>query len=361
MQGAAIISARGFEFEKLVGEVLKEQGYRVTVYSFEAPSRDRPMLDFDILAVGENGIKIPVEVKFTSRDRVSIAMLRDSGAKTARWKAHAVSARPLLVYGASIERSMREWAESEFDIDIWDRDILLTKSKRTSAALEQFFQGTSDGKPDPTYPARENAEEHVERVKVAEANIRTRGEELIETLKAVPSGKTSAKAYEQICQAVIDYIFVDDLRDVRSQKRTVDGLNFYDLIYRVRPTHPFWATLTRDFRARVVLFECKNYGKPIGPMQVFSTERYLSASALRPICFVLSRKPANDHAIQAAYGAMRESGKLLVFLCDEDLEAMLRAKDFQLIEGGSADEREANDPIEILDQKIYDFISAMPR
>ncbi|MBY5806456.1 MULTISPECIES: hypothetical protein [Rhizobium] len=103
------------------------------------------MLDFDILAVGENGIKIPVEVKFTSRDRVSIAMLRDSGAKTARWKAHAVSARPLLVYGAIIERSMREWAESEFDIDIWDRDILLTKSKRTSAALEQFFQGTSDG------------------------------------------------------------------------------------------------------------------------------------------------------------------------------------------------------------------------
>jgi hypothetical protein len=156
-------------------------------------------------------------------------------------------------------------------------------------------------------------------------------------------------------------LFGDDLRDVRSQKRTTDGVNIYDLIYRVRPKHRFWTTLTRDFRARVVLFECKNYGKPIGAAQVFTTERYLSASALRPVCFVLTRKPAHPHAVQAASGAMRETGKLLVFLSDVDVEKMLDAKDAQLKEGGSTQEMEDNDPTEVLDQAVYDFIAGIPR
>lgn len=358
MQQAGIASALGFKFEELVGDVLRDQGYRVTLHSFEGPTQ--PLQDFDILASGKNGLQIPVEVKFTRRYRVSIAMLRDASSKAARWKSHAIKAKPLLVYGATIERSMREWAELEFGIDIWDQDILLSKAGHSLPTLEQFFQRNGAVWFDSEQSSSEEAARNGA-IGAPDELVRAKGEELIEKLRDVPSGKKSAKAYEQICQAIIDYIFIDDLRDVRSQKRTVDGLNFYDLIYRVRPSHPFWTTLTRDFRARVVLFECKNYGKPIGPMQVFSTERYLSASALRPICFVLSRKPANEHAVQAAYGAMRESGKLLVFLSDDDLEAMLRAKDFQLNEGGSQEIRDANDPIEILDQKIYDFISAMPR
>lgn len=356
-QRAGVTSPLGYEFEKLAADVLSDQGYRVKVQPYDGPIQ--ALQDFDILAFGKHGVQIPVEVKYTRRQRVSIAMLRDASSKAARWKPHAIKARPMLVYGAAIEKSLREWAELEFGIEIWDRDILFSKAEDSLPKLDRFFQQNpaiwdSSEHSDQT-ARREAIEEHPDQL------LRPKGEELVAKLRDVPSGKKGAKAYEEVCRAIIDYIFVDDLRDVRSQRRTVDGLNFYDLIYRVRPSHPFWTTLTRDFRARVVLFECKNYGKPIGPMQVFSTERYLSASALRPVCFVLSRKPANDRAMQAAYGAMRESGKLLVFLSDEDLEAMLRAKDFQLNEGGSQDEREANDPIEILDQKIYDFISAMPR
>jgi hypothetical protein len=188
-----------------------------------------------------------------------------------------------------------------------------------------------------------------------------KGELLKAKLKAVNPGRKDAKGYEEVCKDIIEYLFGDDLRDVRSQKRTTDGVNIYDLIYRVRPKHRFWTTLTRDFRARVVLFECKNYGKPIGAAQVFTTERYLSASALRPVCFVLTRKPAHPHAVQAASGAMRETGKLLVFLSDVDVEKMLDAKDAQLKEGGSTQEMEDNDPTEVLDQAVYDFIAGIPR
>lgn len=58
---------------------------------------------------------------------------------------------------------------------------------------------------------------------------------------------------------------------------------------------------------------------------------------------------------------MRETGKLLVFLSDVDVEQMLDAKDAQLKEGGSAQEMEDNDPTEVLDQAVYDFIAGIPR
>ncbi|WP_198148460.1 hypothetical protein [Elstera litoralis] len=194
-----------------------------------------------------------------------------------------------------------------------------------------------------------------------DSEVAPKGRELIDKLSKIPGGTKSSKDYEAICRDIIDYIFGRDLRDGRSQKRTSEGGDIFDLIYRVSPKHPFWITLTRDFRARVILFECKNYTDPIDPVQVFTTERYLSASALRPICFVLSRKPVNKNAIMAASGAMRESGKLLVFLSDDDLGKMLLAKDAQIEKGGSLEYMEENDPAEILDQIIYDFIAGIPR
>jgi hypothetical protein len=54
---------------------------------------------------------------------------------------------------------------------------------------------------------------------------------------------------------------------------------------------------------------------------------------------------------------MREAGKLFVFLSDDDLVQMIKMKDAQLQAGGG----EGNDPTEVLDQKIYDFIARILR
>lgn len=191
----------------------------------------------------------------------------------------------------------------------------------------------------------------------------SRGEELISQLEKIKPGKPDAKNYELICQDIVKYLFGEYLIDARSQARTEDGLNFYDIIYRVNrmKPHPFWEALTRDFRARVVLFECKNYTKPITPIQVFTTERYLSIVALRSICFLLSRKAPQKNAALAASGAMRESGKLLIFLNDKDIKSMLRVRDAQLRDGPDSENWNSNDPTVLLDQKIYEFLSGLPR
>jgi Holliday junction resolvase-like predicted endonuclease len=352
------------EFEDLVGKVVESLGFQVEL-RFRRPYGPRGgAREIDILARRGEGIVLPIEVKLSRRERVTLSRLRDASSQTSRLRDMASNARPLLVYGGYIDAARQAWAEDEFGIEIWDRDLLLQRAGPTTEPLLGFFkrldeQRSHERASSPTAPP--DVGEAADDGDQSDPQLEPLGEALIANLTALPPGKKNAKAYEAICRDIIEYLFGDDLRDVRSQKRTADGLNVYDLVYRVSPKHPFWVTLTRDFRARVVLFECKNYGKSIGAMQVFTTERYLSASAFRPVCFVLSRKAAHPHAVQAAAGAMRESGKLLVFLSDDDLIKMLKTKDAQLREGGSTADMQANDPTEILDQTIYDFVVGLAR
>ena len=359
-----IVRHFGAEFEELIGKVLIAQGYSVTLGARKPHAPNGRVREIDIIARNADGMVLPVEVKLSVRASATLSMLRDASSIAGSLKDFAVKTTPLLVYGADIEPSRRAWAEHEFQIQIWDRGLLLRNAGPLQLELESFFDEfvRQHQKPGGSPPAVSMAPPALEQAEPeADPQPAPKGDALIAKLAGVAPGQKNAKAYETVCQDIISYLFSDDLRDVRSQKRTTDGINIYDLVYRVAPKHPFWITLTRDFRARVVLFECKNYGKPIGAMEVFTTERYLSASALRPICFVLSRKPPHQHAVQAASGVMRESGKLLVFLSDTDLVKMLRAKDAQLKEGGTPEERQANDPTEVLDQTIYDFIAGLPR
>lgn len=358
------------KFEGIVEKIIHALGFDVDHRTHRPYGPRAHFREIDILARNSDGVVLPVEVKITMRERVVLSQLRDASSQTANMRDIAINTRPLLVYGAYIDPARRVWAEEEFRIEIWDRELLLQKAGPVFDELNKFFADVDEKRaqslssavtttPAPTMRFTQPDQEPFQ--EPSDPQPEPPGEALITSLTALSPGKKNAKDYETICKNIIDYLFGDDLRDVRSQRGTGDRLNIYDLIYRVSPKHPFWVTLTRDFRARVVLFECKNYGKPIGAMQVFTTERYLSASALRPVCFVLSRKPPHPHAIQAASGAMRESGKLLVFLSDDDFIKMLRAKDAQLKEGGTVAEMQANDPTEILDQTIYDFVAGMAR
>jgi hypothetical protein len=279
----------------------------------------------------------------------------------------ARNAKPLLVIGGPSSPQHRAWAEQEFNIQVWDRDELLRRAGRMHEQFVAFFAEIDlDAKQRARFQearidAPELPLEEPEGAIPTDETPTAIGPSIIERLRTLKPGKQQAKKYELLCRDIIEYIFGNDLRDGRSQQHTHDQLNFYDIIYRIRPTNSFWTNLSRDFRARAILFECKNYNKGIGPMQVFMTERYLSSNTLRPICFILSRTEPHRHAVQAAFGAMRDSGKLLIFLSDKDLIQMIGAKDTQIATGGSHQERIANDPTELLDQKIYDFIASIPR
>ncbi len=358
------VSSRfAFRFEDLIAELFTILGYSV---EREASVPGNDVRAADIIARKDTEIVKAIEVKWTHRPDVYLRVLRQWSPDVARLKADNVQA--LLVASGYVKKSRRDWAESEFGIKIWDRANILEAARGTSVqdSLERLFEEAGRW---PLLPTEGNAviasasssEATQDEEAADDLPKQVRGEALIARLDDIKKGDDGAKDYENLCKEIVDYLFGDALADPRPQARLDDKLSILDIVYRVKSHSPFWSALTRDFRARVIVFECKNYDGPVGPMQVFTTERYMSVVALRPICFVLSRTAAHKHAKIAAQGAMRETGKLLIFLDDEIIKKMLRLRDDQVLGGKDSVAWSNNEPTEVIDQEIYDFLATMPR
>lgn len=91
-------------------------------------------------------------------------------------------------------------------------------------------------------------------------------------------------------------------------------------------TQDFFDTICKYFSTKYIVFEFKNYEKPITQREIYTIEKYLYEKALRKVAIIISRKGADKHAKMAARGSLRESGKLIICLSDEDLKAMLQIK-----------------------------------
>jgi hypothetical protein len=85
--------------------------------------------------------------------------------------------------------------------------------------------------------------------------------------------------------------------------------------------------LAHDFRSRYLIFEFKNYSGRIGQAEVYSTEKYLFTTALRSVAILIARSGWDAGASRAAAGALRESGKLILFVSLDELCEMLHAAD----------------------------------
>jgi hypothetical protein len=345
---AKLLTLLGFSVEK---NVAREIGGRIRA--------------IDILARSVNSPVFCAELKLALSPNASLESMREWGSQTAALRFESSQRNPLLIVSSQIEQSRKDYIAKLFNIDIWDKDYLLAKASNTPLAqrfralflsLDNIINKYAKRSGFPVEPQQSYSVNSL-----AERPRQAIGNALISQLTSIMPGKAGAKDYENICLDIINYLFGDSLLDPRQQAGLEDHLSFIDIIYQINPNHMFWQTLTRDFRARVIVFECKNYSEPITPMQVYTTERYISIAALRPICFILSRTPPHEHAFYAAMGAMRESAKLLIFLGDEDLKSMIRIRDAQIIEQPDSKKWAENDPTIVLDQKIYDFLARLPR
>lgn len=55
-------------------------------------------------------------------------------------------------------------------------------------------------------------------------------------------------------------------------------------------TNEFFSTLTNFFNTKYIIFEFKNYNKPITPKEIYTTNRYLYKKALRSISIIIPKK-----------------------------------------------------------------------
>lgn len=169
--------------------------------------------------------------------------------------------------------------------------------------------------------------------------VEARGRRFACDLQAIESGKTKKQTlpsgasgvnwnlFEKVGQASLEYLFESELRNWQAQKSAGGDYARLDVMAKICGDDVFSKTLIEDFKSRYILFEFKNYEDPIGSNPVHITEKYLFPTALRSTVIMISPKGFSDAAHEAARGAIRDAGKLVLDLPVPTLCEMLLAKD----------------------------------
>ena len=99
------------------------------------------------------------------------------------------------------------------------------------------------------------------------------------------------------------------------------------LVYQLRDALGITTAMPHAFayNSHFVVFEFKNYTDKIDQNLIYITEKYLFDAALRNVAFIISRKGFSDAAKFAAEGCLKEHGKLILDVTQDDLMKMLKS------------------------------------
>ena len=150
-----------------------------------------------------------------------------------------------------------------------------------------------------------------------------------EKLLRIAPGNEHFLAYESICTEILKYILGDYLTLWKTQQRSNGGLYRFDLCCKIKTgaNQDFFDTIKHYFNTKYIVFEFKNYKEKITQKEIYTTEKYLYEKALRKVAIIISRQGADEHALQAAKGSLRENGKLILCLSDNALLEMINIKE----------------------------------
>jgi hypothetical protein len=225
------------------------------------------------------------------------------------WGLKELQEKSALVGVSSVFDRFLEHAASERSSDV-------TLSQMIDSLNNQF--GSVFGE---STPARESFSEIVaEQAQNLGANI------LAELNDSVSGRGAAAVTFENICTNALKYLFDEDFEGWHPQNRVEDGFHINDLVARLCSQNDVWMWIGHDFKSRYVVFEFKNYTEEISQNQIYSTEKYLYGGALRTVAVIVARNGCDTLAQRAVKAALREHGKLMIWLTIEDLKDMLRFK-----------------------------------
>ena len=93
---------------------------------------------------------------------------------------------------------------------------------------------------------------------------------LIEEMNLCKAGKPFARTYEVLCHKLLENAFSEDLALWKEQQKLNNDLYRFDLLCRIKDENQktFWSILEGYFKSKYVIFEFKNYSKPISSIQI---------------------------------------------------------------------------------------------
>lgn len=156
--------------------------------------------------------------------------------------------------------------------------------------------------------------------------VKNKKKNYIEELNNIKEGRTDSKRYEKLLEEIIKKIFSNELALFQHQRRTEDGINIFDMICKIKNgiNDDFFTIVEKYYKTKYILFEFKNYSDVIKQGQICTTEKYLFETALRKVAIIITRHGIDKNGMKLTKGILRESGKLIIVLNDEDVKEMIR-------------------------------------
>lgn len=146
-------------------------------------------------------------------------------------------------------------------------------------------------------------------------------EYLTNELFSIKQGRENFSEYEKFCKRFLEKVFENSIGEIVEQRKNNEDSYRFDLIASIKSEpKSFWKFIYDKYNSLFILFECKNYAEPISQEQIFLTERYLYNNALRNVAIILTRTGATKNAIKATQDILKEHGKLILVLNDNDLK-----------------------------------------
>ncbi|MEO1771854.1 hypothetical protein [Candidatus Enterococcus ferrettii] len=145
-----------------------------------------------------------------------------------------------------------------------------------------------------------------------------------ELVSWVPSDNASS-SYEKLCIKILKTLFNNDLTLWNPQQKSNENLFRFDLICKIKSGEldGFWNIISDYFRTKYIIFEFKNYSDKITQKDIYTTEKYLYAKALRSVAIIISPYGEDKNSKKAIKGTLRENGKLILSLNHRDIIKML--------------------------------------
>ncbi|MCQ8545330.1 MULTISPECIES: hypothetical protein [Klebsiella pneumoniae complex] len=319
-------------FEKLCSEILAESGYEIYGFNSLHTTAQKEKFEVDFFAKNIVGDFV-VEVKFYRSERENAVLLNRAASMLLRKSLALNKKGKLLMVSCIVSPVIRRSIEEVYGVTIYDRNDILKLSIINAGLASQLDEILEPGKDEVKIEQASNISldfnsislEKIQKVNEEySSEILNKSKRLKKDLEETPLG--DGPSYEKICKEILRFIFEPQLSGWHSQLSTFDSLYRYDLVCRVKSDTDMWSFIINEMKSRYVVFEFKNYSDPIGQQQILTTEKYLSPKSFRSVAFIISRRNISKSAEMMCQGAMREHGKLIINLCDNDLVAMMNKK-----------------------------------
>lgn len=228
----------------------------------------------------------------------------------------------VLIVGNVVESFMKEKIQKEYNVFVWDIKNLLWLFEPYPDIRNEFVAllAYSVDEIEAEVPIPNLFDEKSEEIK--EDNWKKK-------LLEIKAGREYFQIYEEMCTEILRYVLGDYLSLWAKQEKSNDGLYRFDLCCKIKNgvNQDFFDTVQNYFHTKYIVFEFKNYAEKISQKEIYTTEKYLYEKALRSVAIIISRRGADINALSAARGCLRENGKLILCLSDEDLLELIEIKD----------------------------------